>query len=204
MNTINKIRKNKIFRRIILFGTICLVAGFMLVMSLTLFIYAYGRSDTAQFDEDAIIVLGAAVWGEDVSGVLANRLNKAFEYHLQNPTAIIIVAGGYGEGYISEAEAMRRFLVYRGVPNELIVKENRSTNTYENIKFAKEILDELLGEDYRVVIITNDFHAFRAVSMARRQGMAATRFSAPRPWSFMPRTFLRESAGVMRLWVLGY
>jgi len=199
-----KLITNKTLKRIILLGMACALVGTAFIMSLTMFVWAYGRRDTATFDEDAIIVLGAAVWGENVSGVLADRLRKAIEYHHQNPNALIVVAGGQGEGAITEAEAMRRFLVAHGVPDELIIKENRSTNTFENIKFAREILDELLGENYRVVIITNDFHAFRAVSMARRQGMSATRFSAPRPWSFMPRTFLRETAGVTRLWVAGH
>jgi len=197
-------RLKRILVRAILAGVIFVFVGTVFVISLTLFVFAYGRNDTALFDEDAVIVLGAAVWGENVSAVLADRLNKAIEYHLQNPDAVIVVAGGQGGGSITEAEAMRRFLVDRGVPNELIFKENRSTNTYENIKFSKEILDALFGEDYRVVIITNDFHAFRSVSIARRQGIDAVHFSAPRPWFFMPRTFLRESAGVMRLWVAGY
>ena len=164
-----RIRANKMARRIILIGMACAIVGTAFVLSLTMYIWAYGQNNTATFNEDAVIVLGAAVWGENVSPVLRDRLHKVIEYHHANPNAIIVVAGGQGAGLITEAEAMRRFLVEHGVPNEQIIKEDRSTNTFENISFAKEILDELLGEDYRVVIITNDFHAFRAVSMARRQ-----------------------------------
>jgi len=193
-----------IIKRVIIWGTISAFAATTLFGSLVLFLFLYGTNDTVTFEEDAVIVLGAAVWGERVSSVLADRLLMAVEYHTHNPNALIVVSGGQGEGAITEAEAMRRFLVAQGVPNEIIIKEDRSTSTLENIKFSKEILDELFGDDYSVAIITNHFHIFRAVSMARRQGMQASGFHAQLRRRYMPWYFTRESAAVGRLWVLGY
>ena len=199
----SKEKFKRIIKQAMLLAAACILAGGSFAASLMFFLYSYGRNDTVDFTEDAAIVLGAAVWGEQVSALLANRLRRAVYFHEQNPYAYIVVSGGQGEGDITEAEAMRRFLTERGVPDELIIKEDRSTNTYENIKFSKQLLDELFEHEYRVVIITNDFHIYRSVAMARRQGMEATHLNAPIRRQYMPWNFTRESAGVLRLWLMG-
>ena len=193
-----------IVHKFILIGVTFITLGVGYVFSLMVFLHLYGTNDTAMFNENAIIVLGAAVWEERVSQILANRLNVAVRYHQKNPEALIVVSGGQGQGAITEAEAMRRFLINRGVPEELIIKEDRSTNTYENITFSKAILDGIFDGEYNVVIITNAFHIYRAVTFARRQGMNATHMHTGLPLRFMPWNYTRESVGVTRLWVLGY
>jgi uncharacterized SAM-binding protein YcdF (DUF218 family) len=191
----------RLFRMIFRFAAL----GAVMFLSVMAFIYINGKNDTAAFDEDAVIVLGAAVWGERVSLLLAHRLDKAAEYHNMNPNAVIVVSGGQGEGDITEAEAMRRYLSARNVPDEAIIMEDRATNTFENINFSKEILDELFdGNDYKVVIITHDFHMYRATAMARRAGMDAAGLTAPLRRRYVPWNYTRETAGVMRFWVLGY
>jgi len=190
-------------KQFLLFAAACVLAGSSFAVSLVLHLYTYGRNDTSDFTEDAAIVLGAAVWGEQVSGVLGDRLRRAVYFHERNPYAYIIVSGGQGEGAITEAEAMRRFLVAHGVPNELIIKENRSTNTYENILFSKELLNELIGTEYRVTIITSEFHIFRAVTIARQHGLNVTNLHATTWRQTMPRNYARESVAVLRLLILG-
>ena len=81
-----------------------------------------------QYDEDAIIVLGAGIRGEQVTRILANRLNTAIEYHKKNPSAKIIVTGDQGQGrreFIPESLAMKRYLIAIGIPEEIIFEENK-------------------------------------------------------------------------------
>ncbi|MCW5952767.1 MAG: YdcF family protein [Propionibacteriaceae bacterium] len=173
----------------ILFG---LVAGFLA---------GYGLNDTASDDEDALIVLGAAVHGREVSPSLAQRLEVAVDYHRRNPEALIVVTGGRGpQEDIAEAVAARDFLVARGLPEDALVLEDRSTSTVENFAFAKVLLDERLGDDYRVAFVTNEYHVWRAARLAEGAGLDATHLHSATRWYVWPSSYLRESAAV--LWTL--
>ena len=67
---------------------------------------------------------------------------------------------------------MERYLVAHGVPKEKIIKEQRSTSTEENLQFSKAMLTDILSEKYRTVLITNDFHVYRACRLAEQLGYA--------------------------------
>lgn len=74
----------------------------------------------------------------------------------------MVVSGGKGEiNSPSEAAVMRDYLVARGLKEDRIILEERSQSTYQNLKYSKEILDNLLGEDYTVTVATSKFHAYR-------------------------------------------
>lgn len=116
---------------------------------------------------DYILVLGAGLDGEKVGKTLQSRLDKALEYYNINNDAIFIVSGGQGKDeIISEAEAMYRYLVENGVEKDKILKEDKATTTLENIKFTKEILRDRNDENKKILIVTNDFHLFRAKTIA--------------------------------------
>ena len=167
-----------------------------------IFLFIYGNVSNADYDEDVVIVLGAGIIGENVTRPLANRLNTALSYWQRNPEAYIIVCGGLGNrALITEAEAMARFLTARGVPRERILLEDRSTSTYENLVFAKEILNEHFQDGFRSVLVTNDFHIFRAVHTARNIGINVNRIGAYTSWYTWPVNYLREMLAVINMWV---
>lgn len=115
-----------------------------------------------------VIVLGAQVRGTKVSKALRKRLDCAAEYAKENPDTVFFLSGGQGDGEdITEAEAMQEYLIEAGVDAKRLRMEDRSTTTWENLKFCNE-LQSLHTE--RVGILSNDFHIYRAVQMARRQG----------------------------------
>jgi uncharacterized SAM-binding protein YcdF (DUF218 family) len=120
----------------------------------------------ASKDADYMIVLGAQVNGTKVSKALRYRLDAAYDYAVKNKNTKIIVSGaqGYRED-VTEAQAMRDYLVEKGISEKRILMEEKSTNTNENIKYSKELLE---NADY-VVIVTNRFHLFRGVRIARKQ-----------------------------------
>ena len=85
-----------------------------------------------------------------------------------SPDTVFFLSGGQGDGEdITEAEAMQEYLIEAGVDAKRLRMEDRSTTTWENLKFCNE-LQPLHTE--RVGILSNDFHIYRAVQMARRQG----------------------------------
>lgn len=149
---------------------------------------------------DAIVVLGAAVHGDEVTDTLEKRLEKALEYYSQNPRTLIVVTGGMGSGEnLSEAEAMRRFLVSRGVPNDSILVEDQARNTRENFTFSKNLLQQRLGTPGKIVFVTNDFHIFRAGAEAEKAGFENPQgLGAPTPILTIPGAWLRESAAIAR------
>lgn len=115
-----------------------------------------------------VIVLGAQVRGTKVSKALRKRLDCAAEYAMENPETVFFLSGGQGDGEdITEAEAMYEYLIEAGVDADRLRMEDRSTTTWENLEFCNE-LQPLHTE--AVGIISNDFHIYRAVQMARRQG----------------------------------
>jgi len=150
---------------------------------------------------DYVIVLGAQVRGEIPSKILYNRIMTAYEYLTGNPQSKVIVSGGQGEGeFISEAECMRRVLVQKGIDENRIIKEEGSTNTDENIRHSLK----LAGRDRRIVIVTCNFHIYRAIAIARKQG--AERISGKASVSnilLMPNYYVREFFAVLKYKIAG-
>lgn len=149
---------------------------------------------------DAVIVLGAAVHGDEVTDTLRKRLDTAIEYYLENPETCIVVSGGMGSGEnVSEAEAMRRYLEAHGVPGDAILTEDQAANTRENFRFSKNLLDQAFGRPVQIVYVTSDFHVLRAGAEARMAGFEdAHGLGAPTPFFTVPGAWLRESGALVR------
>lgn len=162
-----------------------------------------GQNDTVTYKEDALIVLGASVHGETVSKVLAYRLDKAAEYLNSNPDAICIVSGGKGpQEAITEALAMERYLIEKGIPGQRIIKEEKATSTYENFLFSKALLDQHFDHPYTTAYITNGFHIYRAGQIADLLGMPSSHLHAKIDWYDAPMNYLRECAALLKFWIL--
>lgn len=145
---------------------------------------------------EAVLVLGCQVIGEKPSIMLQDRLDAALEVLNGASEAICVVSGGKGRGEdISEAEAMRRYLMQNGIPEKRIFTESGSANTRGNIELSAEIFKEL-GIAENIVIVTNDFHQFRADIYARRFGLAVGHYSAKTPAAWLPNYWIREWAAI--------
>ena len=168
------------------------------------FIAFYGQSGNCDYTEDAVIVLGAGIRGDRVTVPLAYRLNEAIEYHETNPEAVIVVTGGQGyQETVTEAYAMEKYLIQRGVNPDKIIKEEMATSTNENMRFSKALLDEYFEGDYSVVVITNNFHTYRGVEIAKMEGFENVYHkSAGLRWYNMAPCYIRESLAVLKMWVI--
>lgn len=180
-------------------------AGVLVLLGFSAFLLGYGAWDNVTYREDAVIVLGAGIRGETVSLTLKDRLDAALSYYQENPEAVIVVSGGQGpQETIPEALAMERYLLNQGVPKEHILKEEKSTSTYENFVYTKEILDQYFDDAYEAAFVTNEYHVYRAKGIAKEAGFSeiAHTHSGTRLHSLLSGT-LRECLAVVKFWALG-
>lgn len=161
------------------------------------FLVLDGAFVTANGTEDAIIILGAGLDGEEPNTILRERLELAYDYIQDKPDIRIIASGGQGEDeIISEGEAMKRYLVRRGVAPERIITEVKSTTTEENFAFSRA----LVPDAEKIIYITSDYHCFRAGLYAQLAGYKEPHQlgSPTRFWSLLP-SLAREIPSVAKL-----
>lgn len=176
------------------------VGGFTAVLLLFLIIEGMICSEfgaSPQPGADYVVVLGAQWKTNGPSYVLQKRLDKAVEYLKVNSDTKVIVSGGQGANEpISEAQGMRDYLIAAGIAEERIQLEDQSTSTVENLVFSSNYLDKT-GDD--VVIVTNNFHVFRAVKIAEKQGYENVEGLAADSYpGMLPNNMLREFFGVIK------
>lgn len=159
-------------------------------------------SGDAQPGADYVIVLGAKVNGQTPSLTLRRRIEGAAGYLLANPQTLAVVSGGQGaDEEISEAQAMARGLLALGISGDRIILEDQSTSTEENLRFSLR----WVSEESRVVIVSSDFHLFRAKALAKSLGYQnVTGLGTPSLPGLLPNYYLRELCGVLSAWVLGW
>lgn len=172
--------------------------GLLAVLAMAGFLYQYGTRDTITCTEPAVIVLGAAVHGDQVSPTLARRLEQAVKYHACNPGALIVVSGGQGpQENRPEGEAMRDYLLTRGIPDANLVAETRATSTAENFANSAQLLTGRVDTRQPLAFITDEFHVFRASQIATAQGLDTTHLASRTTWYFAPANYLRETLAVV-------
>ena len=146
---------------------------------------------------DYIIVLGAGIKGEQVTPLLASRIDKGIEILKKNPKALIIMSGGQGKGEdIPEGEAMARYAINKGIDESKILIENKSTNTKENLLFSSKLMTK---ESPRVGLVTTSYHVFRALILAKDLGIRCISFGSVTKWYFTLNALIREFIGYLSM-----
>jgi len=155
---------------------------------------------TPQNGHDAVIVLGAALVGDQIPQGFQNRLDTALIYLEQNPDAVVVVSGGQGPTEtIPAAYAMKHYLIANGIEPSRIIMEDRATSTFENFLFSQYLLTNHFGtSDFSVVYVTNDFHLLRARLLAWSVGINGEGLAAPSPFFMLPNYFSRELPAMLR------
>lgn len=191
----------RIIKIIILVGYAVFLLSFIII---SMMIY-HASHKKALPSADAVIVLGAGLRGEDVSQILANRLDQALDYLQTSPNAVIVVSGGQGASEVrSEASAMAEYLIDHGVNPEKIILEDQSTSTRENFKFSKTILDNYFSnQPYTAVFVTSAFHVWRAELIAKKDNWPIQGIASPYEIIWAPNYYLREYTAIIHHWVTG-
>ena len=101
------------------------------------------------------------------------------------PQARLVFAGGTGElspaGTVSVASIAKRLLTGLGVPQERMLYEDKSRNTYENAVFAADLVKPKREQNW--LLVTSAYHMPRALGCFRKEGWhvfpAPTDYRAP-------------------------
>lgn len=189
-----------------LLGTVfaVIVAGIILFLIL-LGCVVSGMVSKPEKKADYVIVLGAQIRGERITKSLKKRLDEAYEYYMDNRDIVIIVSGGQGDGEdTSEAFAMKRYLEEKGVPSDIIIMEDRSTTTNENLTYSYEIIKCRGDDDANILICSNNFHIFRAVRLAEHIGMKNVEGLAADSDNILLASYMvRDSLAIFKEFLLG-
>ncbi|AKN33684.1 hypothetical protein Ccar_23815 [Clostridium carboxidivorans P7] len=157
------------FRKLVLYGIGILV--FLVIIFAFQVIY-FGESSKPE-KSDCIIVLGCKVYGSTPSPFLIWRTDEGLRLFKEGYGKYIIVSGGKGQGEsISEAEAMKRYLVSKGVDSSKIILEDKSASTMANLINSKSIMEK---KNFKTaIIVSNKYHLKRASLMATQEGIKAS------------------------------
>ena len=156
----------------VILSTAILVAGLLAWR-----IYSFGNT-SSNAQADAAVVLGAAVWTNQVSPVFKERINHALNLYRKGQVRKLIFTGGQGNpGEPTESAAARDYAIQSGIPASDILIEQKSHTTYENILYAKQLADT--HGIKKVLIVSDPLHEKRAMAMAEDAGLVAEASPTP-------------------------
>jgi uncharacterized SAM-binding protein YcdF (DUF218 family) len=158
---------------------------------------------------DFIVVLGSGLRGSRVPPLLASRLDRAQaaweKERAKGRSPLLVTSGGQGPGEdVPEADAMADYLIDHGVPPDQVLREDRSTSTFENLANSGEIM-AARNPDYRCLIVTNNYHALRAAFTARKAKVNGQVLGSPTAAYFWPSATIREFLAILadHKWING-
>lgn len=178
------------------------IIGIVVYISCMGLILAYSHTNVT-YNEDVVIVLGSGVKNGRPNVTLQARLDAAVEYYEKNRDVYIVVAGGLArQKDTTEAAVMKNYLLEKGIPERVIIEEDKSQSTQENYRFSKEILENKNIRHDSIVFITNSFHIYRAKTYAEHCGFKNAHALSTKTdfFVFIP-ALIREVLGVIDMWV---
>ena len=153
--------------------------------------------------KDFLIILGCGFRKDGTpSPLLRGRLDRALRFAEKQEAAtgkapIFVTSGGQGPDEVcSESACMKRYLLEQGVPEDRILEEDRSTDTFENMKYSKAQIWKVNPQG-KIAFATTNYHVFRSGLYARRVKMRAVGMGADTKWYFWPNASMREFVGLL-------
>ena len=173
--------------------TITFIVSFVVIESIVI-INGFKKDD---IKPDYIVVLGAAIKDDKPSTVLSYRLDEAYKQYLKYPSARIVCSGGkaVNEKY-SEAEVMRKYLMNLGIPKEQILLEDNSFTTHQNLTNTYELVND---KNATFLIVTNNFHAYRAKLLADKIEMNAYSSPSQKLFNGFTSSYIREYFSIIKV-----
>ena len=198
---LQKVREKKTGRRLTsLFCVLCCAGLLFVSVESALMVRAAVHAPP----EDApvtVLVLGCRVRGTVPSKAMRQRLNAAQRFLNDHPDAVCVLSGGQGEDEgIAEAACMYRELTAAGIDPGRLYREEQSTSTRENFLFSQAIMKDN-GLPETVVVVTNEYHQYRASLIAKELGMKTYAVSAPSGIGLLPTYWVREWFGIVYEWI---
>ena len=154
-------------------------------------------------DKDYCIILGCWFRKDGtLPPLLRGRVDRAIRFAAAQKAKtgrelVFVPSGGQGKDEVMpEAAAMGRYLREQGIPDHLIMEEDQSRNTYENMANSKRLIDERT-KDAKILYATTNYHVFRSGVWASLAGLDAEGIGGPTKWWFWPNAFVRECVGLL-------
>ena len=177
---------------------VCIFTLFLLAQScLSAFIYVKGF-DLQTKNADYVVVLGYALEDNQMTETLKLRLDRTYEYAIDNPNANIVLCGGVtGSNTVSEAKVMYDYLVTKGIVSTRMRLEDTSTDTIENIQNCKSYIDT----KSKVVVLSSNYHVYRASKICEKTGFEVHTLGSKAPILLLPNQFLHEKLGFIKMMI---
>lgn len=198
-------RHPKLIRVVKSVFTLLLCAG-LLVAGVTECLIIHASLGDKNESCEYMLVLGAKVRPDGPSVSLMDRIRAAAQYMKAHPEVIAVVSGGQGpDEPMTEAKCMYEQLVKLGIDPNRIWLEEKATSTWENLRFALDLIEEKTGQrPEKIGLLSSEYHLFRAGLFAKRCGVDAVGIPAKTSrLSQKVNHFMREVAGVWHYLLLG-
>ncbi len=170
----------------------------LIVLSMFFIVFAFKNASLPCYF-DVILVLGCGIKGCILSRTLKLRLNKAMEFKKTHSKAKLMLSGGMSKGAdISEAHAMRKYLVKKGLSEDTLMIEDEALSTFENFAFSTALIG-----DKKVLAVTSVSHTYRAYLMARAAGLDIRICPAKEPLTMFFTNYIRELIAVTMFFMFG-
>lgn len=184
-------------------GTVIILA-IIIFVGIQYTIVSYGNMEPID-NAEYVIVLGARLHGDIPSLTLRERLDTAADYLNNNPESKAIVSGGQGDDeWITEAEAMKKYLMEKGIDESRIIEEGKATSTYENFLYSFEIIEESGSEIDSINVITSEYHVYRAIKLGEKLGGTNLKgVSAPTHKLLVINFYTREAFAIIKDFLVG-
>lgn len=157
-----------------------------------------------------IVVLGTTVYEHGPCYLLRQRLKEAAKWADIYPDAKIVVTGGQGETEpFTEGSEMKRYLIEElSISEDRIIVEEASMNTFENMTFTGKILekedDEFSYENTPILVVTNNFHMYRAMQIAKKAGFENVSGAPSGTYVYLfPHYMVREFCAILKNLAMG-
>lgn len=187
--------KKKILYKIGILGIVIFLICLCIVLTLNCYVIKTTKKQildentiTSVEDVDAILVLGAGIWGDQPSHMLEDRLLEAVSLYEKGVAPKIIMSGDHGRKEYDEVNIMKDFAIQKGVPSEDIFMDHAGFSSYDSMFRAREIF----GVE-KVVVVTQEYHLYRSLYIANKLGIEAYGITAnPREYAGQTKRELRE------------
>ena len=166
--------KRRLWKKLLIIFVILSVLGIATVLTINGIVCSVGEKymlapEAATINADCIIVLGCQVKDSgEMSHMLHDRVQRGVELYKAGAAPKLLMSGDHGRENYNEVGAMKNYAIENGVPSSDVFMDHAGFSTYETVYRAKEIFGA-----QKVIIVTQEYHLYRAVYIARQLGMEA-------------------------------
>lgn len=158
------------------------------------------EEEACKLDADCILVLGSSVYGNTLAPTVENRVLTGLALYEGGSSDRILMSGDHGKKDYDEVNSMKQYCVDKGVEPNVIFLDHAGFSTYDSMYRARDIFGVR-----KVIIVTQGYHLYRAIYIARALGMEAYGVAADGPdHSFLSdlRNQVRESLARVKDFVI--